>query len=112
MNGMGGDAIRALVAALADVVIEADRGKAALVIAQLAELKAHWWLRLDELTPARADLLAWLQDGAATSYGQPDAGQAAEIARFLATSKLSDRQRREIAFVAGLRVPASGSQPG
>ncbi len=60
---------------------------------------------------ARADLLAWLQHGAATSYGQPDADQAAEIARFLATSKLSDRQRRQIAFVAGIRVPASGSQP-
>lgn len=60
---------------------------------------------------ARADLLAWLQHGAATSYGQPDADQAAEIARFLATSRLSDRQRRDIAFVAGISVPASGAQP-
>jgi hypothetical protein len=52
---------------------------------------------------ARTDLLAWLQHGAATSYGRPSANQGAEIARLLATPKLSSRQRREIAFVAGIR---------
>jgi hypothetical protein len=51
----------------------------------------------------RADLLAWLQHRAATSYGAPTAAQAAEIAALLATPLLTDRQRREIAFVAGTR---------
>jgi hypothetical protein len=51
----------------------------------------------------RTDLLAWLQHGAATSYGRPSASQGADIARLLATPKLSSRQRREIAFVAGIR---------
>ena len=55
---------------------------------------------------ARTDLLAWLQHGAATSYGRPSASQGAEIARLLATPKLSSRQRREIAFVAGIREPS------
>jgi hypothetical protein len=55
---------------------------------------------------ARTDLLAWLQHGAATSYGKPSASQAADIARLLATPKLSNRQRREIAFVAGIREPS------
>jgi len=55
---------------------------------------------------ARADLLAWLQHGAATSYGKPSASQADDIARLLATPKLSGRQRREIAFVAGIREPS------
>src|SRR5258708_40129794 len=49
MNRMSGDAIGALVAALADVVIEGNRGKAALIMAQLAELNGPGWLRLDEL---------------------------------------------------------------
>jgi hypothetical protein len=61
---------------------------------------------------ARADLLAWLQHGAATSYSKPDVGQATEIARLLGTPKLSDQQRRRVAFVAGIRTPAAGSQPG
>ena len=61
---------------------------------------------------ARTDLLAWLQHGAATSYGKPSASQAAEIAALLATPELSDRQRREIAFVTGIRKPIAGSQPG
>jgi hypothetical protein len=52
---------------------------------------------------ARTDLLAWLQHGAATSYGKPTASQAADIARLLATRRLSGRQRQEIAFVAGIR---------
>lgn len=51
----------------------------------------------------RADLLAWLQHGAATSYGAPSAAQAADIAALLVTPLLTDRQRREIAFVAGIR---------
>jgi hypothetical protein len=51
----------------------------------------------------RTDLLAWLQHGAATSYGTPTAAQAADIAALLATPLLTDRQRREIAFVAGIR---------
>jgi hypothetical protein len=52
---------------------------------------------------ARADLLAWLQHGAATSYGAPTGAQAADIAALLTTPLLTDRQRREIAFVAGIR---------
>lgn len=52
---------------------------------------------------ARTDLLAWLQHGAATSYGKPTASQAADIARLLATPRLSGRQRQEIAFVTGIR---------
>jgi uncharacterized protein (TIGR02118 family) len=46
-------------------------------------------------------LLAWLQNGAATSYGKPSPAQATEIAGLLATGKLSQQQRREVAFVAG-----------
>jgi HEAT repeats len=61
---------------------------------------------------ARTDLLAWLQHGAATSYGTPSASQAAQIATLLATRKLSDQQRREIAFVAGIRKPIARSQSG
>jgi hypothetical protein len=53
---------------------------------------------------ARTDLLTWLKDGAATSYGRPSPGQASEIAALLATSTLTSEQRREIAFVAGLRT--------
>jgi len=52
---------------------------------------------------ARGDLLAWLQHGAATSYGQPSPAQAEHIAALLAASTLGERQRREIAFVAGIR---------
>jgi len=55
---------------------------------------------------ARDDLLNWLQHGAATSYSKPDPAQAGQIAGLLAASKLSERQRREIAFVAGIRRPA------
>jgi len=88
--------------------IEQHSGTWSRVHGDLAAVNGH---DHDLADAARADLLAWLQHGAATSYGQPDADQAAEIARFLATSKLSDRQRRQIAFVTGIRVPASGSQP-
>jgi hypothetical protein len=58
---------------------------------------------------ARSDLLAWLQNGAATSYGKPSPAQAAQIAELLATGKLSRQQRREVAFVAGIRLPATAS---
>lgn len=58
---------------------------------------------------ARTDLLAWLQHGAATSYGEPSPAQATQIAGLLATGKLSQQQRREVAFVAGIRLPATGS---
>ncbi len=58
---------------------------------------------------ARTDLLAWLRCGAATSYGKPSPAQTAEIAGLLATGKLSQQQRREVAFVAGIRLPATAS---
>jgi HEAT repeat protein len=58
---------------------------------------------------ARADLLAWLQNGAATSYGKPSPAQATEIGGLLATGKLSQQQRREVAFVAGIPMPATAS---
>ena len=88
--------------------IQQHSGTWSRVHADLAAINSH---DRDLADAARADLLAWLQHGAATSYGQPDADQADEIARFLVTSKLSDDQRRQIAFVAGIRVPASSSQP-
>jgi hypothetical protein len=51
----------------------------------------------------RADLLAWLRHGAATTYGRPSPGRAAQIAALLATSSLGAGARREVAFVAGIR---------
>ena len=61
MNRVSGDAIRELVAALADVAIEADHRKAAVGMAQLAELNGHEWLRLDELArrPYWSDVADW-----------------------------------------------------
>jgi hypothetical protein len=35
--------------------------------------------------------------------------QATQIAGLLSTGKLSQQQRREVAFVAGIRMPAAGS---
>jgi hypothetical protein len=61
---------------------------------------------------ARADLLSWLRHGAATSYSKPSPAQAVEITGLLATARLSEHQRREIAFAAGIRIPAAGSTPG
>jgi hypothetical protein len=52
---------------------------------------------------ARADLLSWLQRDAAVSYGRPSPGQAAQIAALLVSSTLTSEQRREVAFVAGIR---------
>ena len=68
-----------------------------------ADLAALGGQDLELAEAARTDLLAWLQHGAATSYGKPTAGQAADIARLLTTPRLSGRQRQEIAFTAGIR---------
>jgi hypothetical protein len=61
---------------------------------------------------ARADLLAWLRHGAAVTYGKPSTSQAAEIAELLPTRKLTDTQRRDVAFIAGLPAPTGAPQPG
>jgi hypothetical protein len=52
---------------------------------------------------ALTDLLAWLQYGAATSYARPTPSQAAAITALLRTERLTSTQRREIAFVIGIR---------
>jgi hypothetical protein len=57
----------------------------------------------DLAVAARSDLLAWLRRDAATTYGKPDADQAAQIAELLRTTTLTGQQRREVAFVAGIR---------
>lgn len=74
-----------------------------------ADLAALGGQDLELAEAARTDLLAWLQHGAATSYGTPSPAQAAQIAGLLAAGKLSNRQRREIAFAAGIRMPAAES---
>jgi hypothetical protein len=51
---------------------------------------------------ARADLLAWLSNDASRTYSHPTPEQQADIARLLGTEVLTDRQRRHIAFVAGI----------
>ena len=58
----------------------------------------------DLAVAALSDLLSWLAHGAATSYGRPGTDQAAEIARLLATHRLTVKQQREIAFVVGIRT--------
>jgi hypothetical protein len=83
--------------------IRQDAGTWDRIHADLTALGGH---DPDIAEAARLDLLAWLQHGAATSYGRPSASQGADIARLLATLKLSSRQRREIAFVAGIREPS------
>ena len=83
--------------------IRQDAGIWDRIHADLTALSGH---DPDLAEAARLDLLAWLQHGAATSYGWPSASQGADIARLLATPKLSNRQRREIAFVAGIREPS------
>ena len=83
--------------------IRQDAGTWDRIHADLTALSGH---DPDLADAARLDLLAWLQHGAATSYGQPSASQGADIARLLATPKLSSRQRRDIAFVAGIREPS------
>ena len=57
----------------------------------------------DLAATGRADLLAWLQHDAATTYGKPSPSQAAQIAALLASSTLTGGQRRAVAFVAGIR---------
>ncbi|HEY7265206.1 MAG TPA: hypothetical protein VH589_27455 [Trebonia sp.] len=59
---------------------------------------------------ARTDLLSWLQHGAATSYGGPTAAQAEQITSLLATPRLSQQQRRDIAFVAGIPMTVLSCQ--
>ena len=56
---------------------------------------------------ARTDLLAWLHDDAARAYGGPTPDQAADIAAGLTQPGLTNQQRREIAFVTGLRPEAA-----
>ena len=56
----------------------------------------------------RADLLSWLRRDAATAYGRPSAEQAALIAARLAASPLTSEQRREVAFVTGIRPEPPG----
>ena len=51
----------------------------------------------------RADLLTWLQRDAATTSGRPSADPAARIAELLPVGSLTSGQRREVAFVAGIR---------
>jgi hypothetical protein len=74
--------------------------------ADLTAINSH---DADLAKAARTDLLAWLRHGAATSYGKPAPAQATQIAGLLAAATLSQQQRREIAFVAGIRLPATGS---
>ncbi|NLT55446.1 MAG: hypothetical protein GXX79_12980 [Actinomycetales bacterium] len=51
---------------------------------------------------ARTDLLAWLQHDACRTYSRPTQDQASDIAQNLTTVALTEHQRREVAFVAGL----------
>jgi hypothetical protein len=56
---------------------------------------------------ARADLLAWLQHGAVTTYTMPDPHQEERIAALLRASDLTQAQRRRIAFTAGIPTSVS-----
>ncbi len=111
---VGGRAVPASVLASLDAAGTARSRRVALSIRQdtgtwarvHADLTALSGQDLDLAEAARTDLLAWLQHGAATSYGKPSASQAADIARLLSTPRLSDRERQEIAFVAGVRAPS------
>lgn len=57
----------------------------------------------------RSDLFAWLQNGAASTYGQPSPAQRHDINAGLeaaaSDATLTEHQVGEIAFVAGLPVP-------
>jgi hypothetical protein len=55
----------------------------------------------------RTDLLAWLQHDAATTFSRPSPSQAAQIAALLANRALTGTQREAVAFVAGIRTPAT-----
>jgi hypothetical protein len=72
-----------------------------------ADLAAMAGADPDLAEAARADLLSWLQHGAATSYSGPTASQAEQITSLLATPRLSEHQRRDIAFVAGIPLTAA-----
>jgi hypothetical protein len=108
-----GQAVPATVLAALDAAGTARSRRVALSIRQdagtwnrvHADLSALGGQDLELAEAARTDLLAWLQHGAATSYGRPTASQAADIARLLATPRLNSRQRQEIAFAAGVRQP-------
>ena len=71
-----------------------------------ADLAAMAGTDPDLAEAGRADLLSWLQHGAATSYGGPTAAQAKQITSLLATPRLSEHQRRDVAFVAGIPMTA------
>jgi hypothetical protein len=71
-----------------------------------ADLAAMAGADPDLAEAGRTDLLSWLQHGAATSYGGPTAAQAQQITSLLATPGLSEHQRRDIAFVAGIPITA------
>jgi hypothetical protein len=51
---------------------------------------------------ARTDLLAWLSTDASRTYGRPTPEQATDISHHLKAVALSEYQRLQIAFVAGL----------
>jgi hypothetical protein len=68
----------------------------------LADLSALVGPDADLADTARADLLAWLQHGAVTTYTMPDPVQAERIAELLGASGLSQAQRRRITFTASI----------
>jgi len=72
-----------------------------------ADLAAMAGADPDLAEAGRTDVLSWLQHGAATSYGGPTAAQAEQITALLATPRLSEHQRRDIAFVAGIPITAA-----
>jgi hypothetical protein len=114
LRHVGGRAVPASVLASLDAAGTPRTRRVALSIRQdagtwdrvHADLTALCGQDPDLAEAARTDVLAWLQHGAATSYGKPSASQAADIARLLTTPKLSDRERQAIAFVAGIREPS------
>jgi hypothetical protein len=77
----------------------------------LADLAAVAGPDLALADTARADVLAWLQHGAATTYTLPDPAQAEQIAGLLAASALTQAQRRKTAFTAGIPAPSPRADP-
>ena len=73
----------------------------------LADLSALAGPDPDLADTARADLLAWLQHDAVTTYTMPAPVQAERIAGLLNASGISQAQRRRIAFTAGIPTSAS-----
>jgi hypothetical protein len=72
----------------------------------LADLAAVAGPDLALADTARADVLAWPQHGAATTYTLPDPAQAEQIAGLRAASALTQAQRRKIAFTVGIPAPS------